>query len=145
MIGALVTWNGVGRALRYTEGQLARWEEDGQMAFTNARTGQRMTMGWDYVVDAREHAARLEPEQSARRMRTPHLVLHGTNDMAVSPDEAKLIRAGRGPEVCELVEIENGTHTFGAVHPFEGSTPHLDRALDLTRGWFDRHLEQEQA
>lgn len=145
VVGAVVTWNGVGRALRYTEGQLARWEEDGQMAFTNARTGQRMTMRWDYVVDAREHASRLEPVACAHRMQAPHLVLHGTKDMAVSPDEAHLLQAGRGPERCALVEIEGGTHTFGAVHPFAGSTPQLDRATEASVEWFDRHLVATQA
>lgn len=140
-VGAVVTWSGVGRALRYTEGQLERWEEDGAMEFTNARTGQRMTMSWDYVVDAREHAGRIEPARCAERMQVPHLILHGTRDMAVSPDEARMLQAGRTPEQgCELIEIEGGTHTFGAVHPYEGSTPHLDRVFEATLGWFDRHL-----
>jgi len=140
-VGAVVTWSGVGRALRYTEGQLERWEEDGVMEFTNARTGQRMTMLWDYVVDAREHAGRVEPALCAERMEVPHLILHGTRDMAVPLDEARLLRAGRTPEQgCELVEVEGGTHTFGAVHPYEGSTPHLDRVFGATLDWFDRHL-----
>ena len=115
------------------------------MAFTNARTGQRMTMSWDYVVDAREHAARIEPVACAERMKAPHLILHGTKDMAVAPNEAHLLQAGRPPEACELMEIEGGTHTFGAVHPFEGSTPHLDRAIEASVGWFDRHLAKETA
>ena len=145
-VGALVTWNGVGRALRYTDGQLGRWEEDGEMAFTNARTGQRMTMRWDYVVDAREHAGRIEPIACAERMTTPQLILQGSKDMAVSLDEARMIRSQRTPEQgCELIEIEGGTHTFGAVHPFAGTTPHLDRAIEATLGWFERHLTEETA
>lgn len=140
-VGAVVTWNGVSRALRYTEGQLGRWEEDGEMGFTNARTGQRMAMAWNYVVDAREHAGRLEPIQSAGRMKAPHLIVHGTKDMAVALDEAHQLKAGHSDaDGCELVEIEGGTHTFGAVHPFAGSTPQLDRALDVTTDWYGRHL-----
>lgn len=143
-VHALVTWNGVGRALRYTPGQLARWEDEGAMEFTNARTGQRMMMDWGYVVDAREHARRIEPVECAKRMKVPHLILHGTKDMAVSPDEAQLLRTGREKDRdCQVVEIEGGTHTFGAVHPFEGSTPHLERALDETTRWFESHLRAE--
>jgi len=140
-VGAVVTWNGVSRAMRYTDGQIARWEEDGEMGFTNARTGQRMAMDWNYVVDARENAERLEPTTSAGRMKAPHLIVHGTKDMAVALEEAHHLRAGRTEEDgCELVEIEGGTHTFGAVHPFAGTTPHLDRALETTVAWYGRHL-----
>ena len=140
-IGAVVTWNGVGRALRYTDKQLERWEEDGEMAFTNARTGQRMSIDYGFVVDAREHAGRFDLEAAGRRMRAPHLILHGSADMAVGQEEAERLRAGRSPEQgAELRVIEGGTHTFGAVHPFAGTTVHLDRALDATLEWFDRHL-----
>lgn len=137
-IAAVVTWNGVGRPLRYTGKQLERWEEEGEMEFTNARTGQRMSMAFDFVVDAREQAARLDLGAAARRMRAPHLILHGTRDLAVPLEEADLLRAGRSVrEGCEFVPIEGGTHTFGAVHPFAGTTPELERAIELSVRWFE--------
>lgn len=50
---SVVTWNGVGPALRYTPRQFERWEEDGEREFTNARTGQRMSIDFPFVVDVR--------------------------------------------------------------------------------------------
>jgi hypothetical protein len=29
---------------------------------------------------------------------------------------------------------------LGAVHPFDGATPALERAMDLTLAWFEEHL-----
>lgn len=140
-VSAVVTWNGVARLLRVTEGQLRRWEEDGRMEFTNARTGQRMAMTYDFVVDAREHEGRLDPVHNAARMRAPQLVLHGDRDLAVDPAEAELLLAGRS-EPTRLRWIEGGTHTFGAVHPFAGSTPALERAVQETIAFLHRHLRR---
>jgi uncharacterized protein len=136
-VRSVVTWNGVGQALRYTSRQLERWEEDGEMEFTNARTGQRMSIDFSFVVDVREHAARYDLPAQARRMRTPHLIVHGTKDMAVAFEEAEVLRAGRKvDDGCEVLAIEGGTHTFGAVHPFAGTTPHLEQAIERSVGWF---------
>jgi len=138
-VASVVTWNGVGRTLRFTDGQLRRWEDEGAMEFTNARTGQRMSMLYDFVVDVREHANRFDLERCAQSMRAQHLILHGSKDMAVDLSEADNLVAGR-KEGCELSVIEGGTHTFGAVHPFEGTTKHLEEALRQTVAWFDRTL-----
>jgi dienelactone hydrolase len=138
-VTALVTWNGVGRALRYSERQLAEWEEKGRLEFKNARTGQRMAVGWRLVEDAREHAARYDLPRQARRMEAAHLILHADKDLAVDPTEAEILRAGR-EERCRVVLLEDTGHTFGAVHPFAGGTAALDRALDLTVGWYGEYL-----
>jgi len=139
-IGAVVTWNGVAHALRYSEDMLRRWEEEGKMEFTNARTGQRMAIDFGFVVDAREHHRRFEPALNVARLGVPHLILHGDRDLAVDPTEAEELRAGRLAPRCRLSWIEGGSHTLGAVHPFEGSTPQLERALELSADWFAQHL-----
>lgn len=142
-VGAVVTWNGVSRALRYTERQLAQWEQDGQLEFTNARTGQRMAISYEFVVDALEQRERFDLPAQAARMRAPHLIVHGGADMAVDPSEAAELRGAREVPRCELVRIEGATHTFGAVHPFAGTTPHLEQAIGISREWFDRWLGSE--
>lgn len=108
------------------------------MEFTNARTGQRMAMDYEFVVDVREHAARLEPAAAVRRVQAPLLVLHGGQDIAVEPSESEVLREGPGPR--ERVVVPAGTHTFGAVHPFAGTTPALEQAVGHTLAWFDAHL-----
>jgi pimeloyl-ACP methyl ester carboxylesterase len=135
-----VTWNGVGQALRFSKRQLAQWEEDGELEFTNARTGQRMSIDYAFVVDCLEHRARFDLAAQATRMEAAHLILHGDLDLAVDPKEGEMLRAGREAPACELRMIEKGSHTYGAVHPFEGSTPALDAALEASVAWFHTHL-----
>jgi dienelactone hydrolase len=138
-IAAVVTWNGVSRALRFSERQLREWELDGRMEFTNARTGQRMAMDYGFVVDAREHRERFDPIRQAQRSGAAHLILHGDADMAVDPSEAEELRGEREAPRCQLLRIRSG-HTFGAVHPFAGTTPALETALEHTANWFMRWL-----
>ena len=39
-----------------------------------------------------------------------------------------------------FLRIEGAAHTFGAAHPWTGSTPALDLAMKETVGWLSRHL-----
>jgi pimeloyl-ACP methyl ester carboxylesterase len=65
----------------------------------------------------------------------PHLIVHGTKDMAVAFEEAELLRADRtADDGCELLAIDGGTHTFGLVHPFAGATPHLEVVIERCVG-----------
>jgi hypothetical protein len=41
----------------------------------------------------------------------------------------------------EHATIQGGNHTFGAVHPFAGTTEHLERALQLTEQFLQKHLQ----
>ena len=140
-VGAVVTWNGVSRALRFTPRQLQEWEREGRMEFTNARTGQRMAIDFGFVRDARERAERLDPVAASARMQAAHLIVHAADDMAVPVAESVELEAGRGdPDRCRRIELPVGGHTFGAVHPFAGPTPSLEAALARTLEWFGQHL-----
>jgi hypothetical protein len=98
-------------------------------------------MDFGFVSDVRNHEARLDLGRAAQSMSAAHLILHATDDMAVLVEDSHALVAGRsGSARCRRVELECTTHTFGAVHPFVGSTPALERALELTLGWFDEHL-----
>lgn len=143
-VAAVVTWNGVARALRFSGRQLEQWERDGRLEFTNARTGQRMAMDFEFVRDARERGPRLDPARAGAAMRAPHLILHARDDLAVPVEESIELQAGReDPARCRRIEISSGGHTFGAVHPFAGATPPLEEALDHTLAWFSEHLDGE--
>ena len=69
----------------------------------------------------------------------PWLLIHGRPDETVKAEEAEALRAAAGDE-ADLEIIAGGSHTLGAKHPWAGSTPQLDRAMDLTVGWFVDHL-----
>jgi len=143
-LAAVVTWNGVGAPLRFSARQVEEWERDGRLEFTNTRTGQQMAIDFGFVSDVQEHEDRFDLERAARVMSAAHLILHATDDMAVPVQESHDLMAGRPDSPhCRRVELERTTHTFGAVHPFEGPTPALERALELTLAWFEQHLRGE--
>jgi dienelactone hydrolase len=140
-IRALVTWNGVSRALRYSDRQLAQWERDGRLEFENSRTGQQMAVGWGLVQDARAHARRFDLVAACKRMRAAHLIVHAAEDLAVPVESAEELRAGRADAGrCRVEILERTGHTLGAAHPFQGPTPALERATALARDWFNQHL-----
>ena len=68
---------------------------------------------------------------AARRLAVPWLLVHGTADPTVAFDEANdLLAAAAGP--ARLLPLDGAGHTFGAVHPFAGPTPHLAAAAEAT-------------
>jgi len=103
-------------------------ERDGFFPIPNARTKQMMPVGLAAFEDAEKH----DVAGSATALRQPLLVVHGTADESVS------IEDGRRLEQCggTLHEIPGATHTFGAVHPFAGPTPHLEQAVEAIAGFF---------
>lgn len=141
-IGAVVTWNGVAHALRISSRQLEQMERERRLEFTNARTGQRMAMSFDFVQDLRDNADRFDLQRVARHLAVPHLIVHAAADMAVPFEEASLLQAGReNPARCRVLEIAGSTHTFGATHPFAGTTPALEEAMNASLDWLDQNLD----
>jgi pimeloyl-ACP methyl ester carboxylesterase len=103
-------------------------EERGFFPIPNARTGQLMPVGLAAFIDAEKH----DIPGAAASLKCPLLVVHGGADESVS------IEDGRRLERCggTLLEIAGATHTFGAVHPFAGPTPHLEQAVDAIARFF---------
>ncbi len=142
-VGALVSWNGVARALRYSPRQLEQWREQGKLEFVNARTHQTMAIGIDLLEDALRNAERYDLQTRLAQSSLPHLILQATGDLAVDPTEAEQLLAGRSDrEISRIEWIEGTGHTWGAVHPFEGTTSALERVLELTERWLRNILEE---
>jgi len=91
---------------------------------------------WEDVIRNRE---RLDVLASASRLETPWLIVHGAKDETVPVADAHTLYATTGDN-AELHIVDNGTHTFGAAHPWAGSTPELRNTVEATLGWLDRHL-----
>ncbi len=131
----VVTWSSVGATLRFPDEVLANWRRDGQVEVPNARTGQVHRIGVGWLDDAEENADELDIEAACSRSTTPTLVVHGTEDGTVPFDDAERLVAAFSPGVARLERIEGAGHTFGAVHPFQGTTEALERAFAATLGF----------
>jgi pimeloyl-ACP methyl ester carboxylesterase len=136
---ALVTWSAIASFDRYGGDQRKQWREQGSLPVVNGRTGQELELGIELLDDAEGNREALDLEAAAARLRAPWLIVHGVDDETVPVDEARTLHRAAGGEP-ELVEVAEGSHTFGARHPFAGPTRPLIQALNATQTWFRRHL-----
>lgn len=137
---ALVTWAAISTVHRWPDGVVASWRESGKLDVPNARTGDILPLHTDVLEDIDEHGnGRLDLLAGAARIKVPWLIVHGAADETVPLDEGRRLREA-APGSAHLTEIEGGAHTFGARHPWAGTTPELSRAMDETVAWFSRHL-----
>ena len=140
-IGAFVAWATVSTFRRWSDDEMAEWKERGVLEIRNARTGQVLPI-YDQLRQEIEAEAdgTLNIVAAAGRVRAPLLMIHGDADETIPLAEPRRV-ADSAAEDSEFVVLEGAGHTFGAVHPFKGMTPHLEEAIDRTIGWFSRHLQ----
>ena len=141
-IRALVTWAAISTVNRWPEeSERIRWRAAGKLEVLNARTGQVLPLYTDALDDVERNAAGfLDIPAAAARVTVPWLILHGAVDPTVPFAEAEQLARSAPRETASLVPVPCGGHTFGAVHPWRGSTPELDLVLKETVGWLGRHL-----
>jgi pimeloyl-ACP methyl ester carboxylesterase len=140
-VGGLVTWSAISQADRWTPEQKEEWRRMGRLEVLNARTGQMMPLGIGLLEDVERNGERLDILKAAARLQVPCLIIHGTDDESVNVAEGERLAAAAPEATTRFERIEGAGHTFGAVHPFEGTTEHLTRAIDLTAEWFARTLK----
>jgi pimeloyl-ACP methyl ester carboxylesterase len=139
-IAALVTWAAVASMHRWSEDQVARWRRGERVEIPNARTGQPMPIGPDYLRDLEDNTESLDVRAAAARVGVPWLLIHGEADETVRVEEGRSLFEMAG-ESAELLLVEGADHTFGARHPYAGATPELGTAAEATLQWFDEHLD----
>lgn len=136
---ALVTWAAISTYRRWGPETIKLWRARGTIDVVNSRTGEILPVDAGFLDDLDANAERLDILGSAARVGAPWLVVHGRADETVKVEEARRLHEAAG-STAELEIIDGGSHTLGVKHPWEGSTPQFDRALDRTVGWFLDHL-----
>jgi pimeloyl-ACP methyl ester carboxylesterase len=138
-VRALVTWAAISTVARWPAPEVAAWRASGRLMQRNSRTGDTFWLERSVLddIEAHQHDS-LDIAAAARRLTIPWLLIHGVDDAAVPIDEAEALHAAR-PEATALY-IEGTGHTFGAVHPWAGTTPALDQVTEATIRWLGRHL-----
>jgi dienelactone hydrolase len=136
----LVTWASPAGLGRYSDEVLRQWKENGHYNFVNARTKQNMFVNYAYLEDIQANRERYSLDLALSQLTIPYLTVHGTTDESVAVEAAHRLHSYAKTGQAELALVDGGTHTFGTRHPFEGSTPALDQAIDQTAAWFRRWL-----
>jgi dienelactone hydrolase len=137
-IKALATWAAISTVERWPASQRAAWRSAGVNEVKNVRTGQVLPLYPDVLDDIERHASALDIEAAAARVAVPWLIVHGTDDEAVALAEGKRLAAAAPG--ARLLAVEGAGHTFGAVHPWRGPTPALERVEDATLAFFAETL-----
>ncbi len=119
-ITQIATMNSVSHFRRVPEEAKVTLATAGHVLIPNARTGQDMPLGqaWFDTLDE------CDVEEAAEMIFVPALVIQGTADTSVTPDEGEAINSWIPGS--RLVMVEGGDHVFGAKHPFGGWTPQLE-------------------
>ena len=143
-VQALVTWSAISSVERWSPHEVTEWRKSGVQEIVNTRTGQRLPLFTDVLDDVERNATgSLDILAAAARLQIPWLIVHGSEDEAVSHLESEALRAASPLPTTRLLAIEGAGHTFGAGHPWDPQkhdTPALRRVFDMTLAWFAAHL-----
>ena len=126
---------------RYSDALKTKWKEAGFFEVLNSRTNQMMRMDYTLMEDLENNAERLDIRKAITKITVPVLFIHGEQDLTVDYSNAEDLYSRRieaHPDLkdsTKLSIIKNTGHTFGAVHPFAGSTDALDNVIKLISGF----------
>ncbi len=130
----VVSWAGVSDyANRFPSGEeLEKWERDGVRYVLNGRTKQNMPHYYSFYEDFQNNREQLDIEKAARNINVPQLIIHGSEDMAVTEHDAQQLKSWNPNAQLEI--IQGAGHTFDTKHPWdrEDLPEHMQKAVDLT-------------
>lgn len=99
---------------------IENWKKEGVVYVENGRTKQQMPHYFSFYTDYKENKQLIDIPQLSKNIKQPTLIINGTNDAAVTFDEAEQLH--QWIEQSELILLDKANHTFGSKHPWEEST-----------------------
>ncbi|MEE9429788.1 MAG: prolyl oligopeptidase family serine peptidase [Melioribacteraceae bacterium] len=142
-VDALVTWAAIAKFDRYSGRQKSEWKKKGYSEALNSRTNQMMRHNMALLNDVEQNAnGFLNLEKALQNINIPHLVIHGTEDLAVKIEEGEQIYDWSKKENTELLKIYGTGHTFDIKHPFDGSSKAFDKVLEKTHHFFYKKFKE---
>jgi pimeloyl-ACP methyl ester carboxylesterase len=117
-VSKVISWCGVSDfAKRFPTGkELNTWKEKGVYYVDNARTKQRMPHHFQFFENFKENEERLTIQKAVSSLKIPYLIVHGTNDEAVTITEAQNLNEWYLQS--KLLIIDEMNHTLGSKHPW---------------------------
>jgi dienelactone hydrolase len=137
---AVVSWAPVATFRRFPAEVEGLWRRQGYVEIPNMRTKQvhRLGLGWLEDIDANPRT--LDIVGACRRLATPTLIVHGTEDEAVPLAEGRSLFEAFAPDVARMEVVEGANHTFWAAHPLQEVPPTLERVLSWSTGFLTTRL-----
>lgn len=126
---AIVAWAPVATFRRFPADVEAVWRRQGYVEIPNMRTKQVHRLGMGWLEDLDTNPRTLDVVAACRRLSTPTLIVHGTEDEAVPLAEGRSLLEAFPPDVARMEAVEGANHTFWAAHPLQGVPTTLERVL----------------
>lgn len=142
-IKAIATWNSVSTFDRYSNRQKEEMKKNGFILLLNSRTKQNMKVNISLLEDLEKNInSSLNIINAVKNFQKPLLIAHGTEDLTVRIKEAEFLYENSNKNFTELFRVEKAGHTFGIVHPFNGSNSVFENLLLKTKDFFIKNLYQ---
>lgn len=126
----LITLAAVSTYDRYSERKKKEWKEKGYIEEPNSRTGQIMRMDLSLLEDVENNKEKLDIQNAMSRINVPVLILHGEQDLSVDYSHADTLYSSSKKNKTKYNLIEKTGHTFGVVHPFEGTSNAFEKVIE---------------
>lgn len=140
-VKAVSTWGSVATLDRYSSRQKEMWREKGYFSVMNMRTKQEMRLNVSLLDDLEKNIKKsLNIESAVQNLNKPLAIFHGSEDLAVKVEEAKKLYMWANKDISQFEIIANTGHTFGCVHPFEGTNDKFEYLLDSTHRFFQKYI-----
>jgi pimeloyl-ACP methyl ester carboxylesterase len=137
-ITGVISWNGITDLDLFTEEQKREMRENGRTHVLNGRTGQQMPLDAVIIEDLEQQAERYNLLERMRAAGFPVILIQGSQDSERLRRGSEQLTALR-PDI-RWVQIPGGNHTFGSVHPYEGTTPQLEQAIAASLEFINQAL-----
>ncbi len=139
-LAGVITWASVASFARFSDRQLDQWRTNRYLEIQNSRTNQTMRLGEEMLQEFESPGDFLDIIGAVRSLERPLLIVHGEVDLTVSIVDAERIDESVRSDCTRLVRVPRTGHTFGVVHPFGGSTPALEQAIDATLSFLQNRV-----
>ena len=138
-VKGLVTWSAISTIERWPPEERAAWRKAGVLQTKNMRTGQILPLYIGILDEIETRPEALDIQSAAGRITVPWLLAHGAADESVPLPEARVLEVSAGSR-ARFLPIDGAGHTYGAVHPFAGTSPALERVFDESLAWLRANL-----
>lgn len=118
-------------------GFVKKWEKEGKYEIINGRTKQIMPLYYQFYEDYQANLSKFDIEKRLPESTKPILLIHGTNDPAISHKAAEHLNYISPNSKIHL--IRGADHVFGGRHPFEGKElpEHSQELVKVSLGFLD--------
>jgi pimeloyl-ACP methyl ester carboxylesterase len=138
-ISGVISWNGITNlAGLFSEKEKQQMKDEGRAYIFNGRTRQQMPLDVEILEDLDINAKRFNVIDRVKLSKVPIALIQGSDDFQnLRKGSAQLVEAN--PSIA-WIQVPDGTHTFGTVHPFQGKTKPLDTAINCTQQFIEQSL-----